>query len=83
MKKLFDDELSLSELKAMVKRLRKKESCSYILIGALGIILLLVVIAVVVMKLHGGCCCCDDDYDDYDDDDDFDDDDVTDRDFED
>lgn len=79
MKKMFDDDFSLTELKSMVKRLHKKESANYVLIGAIGILLLIGIVALIVIKVHGGFCCCDDDYDDFDDyDDDFEDEDEDD-----
>lgn len=76
MKKMFDEDLSLGELKSMIKSLHKKKSFVYVLIGALGVSLLVAVVALIVSKRH---CCCDDVYDDFD----YDDDDDDDIDFED
>ena len=69
MKRMFDEDLSLSELKAMIKSLHKKKSFNYVLIGALGVLLLAAIAALVFAKLR---CCCDDNFDDFDFDDDDD-----------
>ena len=72
MKKLFDEDLSLSDLKAMVGRLHKKKNYNYVLLGVLGALLVVAIVALIVIKMR---CCCDDDFDDFDyDDDDFEDD---------
>jgi len=75
MKKLFDEDLSLSELKSMIKGLHKKKSYGNIILCALLALLLAAAIALIVSKLH---CRCNDDFDDFDYDDDFDDDDFDD-----
>ena len=69
MRKMFEEDLSLSEIKSMIKGLHKKKNFSCILLGALGVLLLLAIIVCVVSKTR---CCCDDSFDDFDyDDDDF------------
>ena len=76
MKKLFDEDLSLSDLKAMIGRLHKKKNHNYVLLGVLGALLLVAIIALIVIKLR--CCCCDDEFDDFDYDDEEDEDEVDD-----
>jgi hypothetical protein len=84
MKRIFDEDLSLSDLKSTIKGLNRKKDYSRVFIGALFVLLAIAVGILICSKLR--CCCgCDSDfdYDDDDFDDDFDDEDDDDEDFED
>jgi len=71
MKKWFEEDMSLHDLKAMIRGLHKKKSVNHVLLCVLCALLVAVIISLVVVKLR---CCCDEDFSDFDYDDDFEDD---------
>ncbi len=75
MKRLFNDNMSMEEIRSMLLGIRRRNNIAFVVMLVLGIIATTVFLTMLIIKMMSKCRCNDDDdfdfYDEYDDDDDF------------